>query len=102
MPGVASILLLVAHEALETERDIQGAVEEEEVGGVVAKEAVEVVGMKPGEELLDRRVVELALSGFVESSVRRLRVRSKLRAGALHLRPPHFLPPTTVRSAASP
>ena len=52
MPGVASILLLVAHEALETERDIQGAVEEEEVGGVVAKEAVEVVGMKPGEELL--------------------------------------------------
>ena len=57
IPGVASILLLVAHEALETERDIQGAVEEEEVGGVVAKEAVEVVGMKPGEELLDRRVV---------------------------------------------
>ena len=63
IPGVASKLLLVAHEALETERAIQGAVQEEEVGGVVAQVAVEVVGFIPGLELLDRLVVELALEG---------------------------------------
>ena len=61
IPGVASKLLLVAHEALETERAIQGAVQEEEVGGVVAQVAVEVIGLIPGRERSDRLVVELAL-----------------------------------------
>ena len=63
IPGVASKLLLVAHEALETERAIQGAVQEEEVGGVVAQVAVEVIGLIPGRERSDRLVVELALEG---------------------------------------
>ena len=65
IPGVASKLLLVAHEALETERAIQGAVQEKEVGGVVAQVAVEVVGLKPGLERSDRLSRRGARVGFL-------------------------------------
>ena len=70
IPGVASKLLLVAHEALETERAIQGAVQEEEVGGVVAQVAVEVVGLIPGLERSDRLVRAFEVGEAVENGGR--------------------------------
>ena len=69
IPGVASKLLLVAHEALETERAIQGAVQEEEVGGVVAQVAVEVVGLIPGLERSDRLVRAFEVGEAVENGL---------------------------------